>query len=50
MIRALLASVAIVAAFVLGHQTIGNGPHCPTEDSCSVSYGNGHWTVTPATP
>lgn len=24
--------------------------HCPTEDSCSIDYQHGHWTVTPIVP
>lgn len=25
-------------------------PHCPTEDSCAVSYDHGKWTVTEVAP
>lgn len=25
-------------------------PYCPTEDSCSISYEHGKWTVSEVTP
>jgi hypothetical protein len=51
--RGMVAAVvlAVAAGFAGGyalHST--NTPHCPTEDSCTVSYHGGGWHVTPVVP
>ena len=49
------ATAALVAVWmvlgVLGTLAVQaeRQPHCPTEDSCAVSYENGKWTITEVT-
>lgn len=53
MIKAIVVAVAILAAFALGiavHVRTGDGPYCPTEDSCQIDYRDGTWTVTEVVP
>jgi hypothetical protein len=48
-LRNLLALMAAVIAFG-GAAVAGQGPYCPTEDSCTVSYQHGSWHVTEVVP
>jgi hypothetical protein len=52
MIGRTLAALALVAAGWFGHAWTANdaGPHCPTEDTCTIDYGDGAWHVTETTP
>jgi len=48
-----LAAFAIAwCVFALG-ALVGHSidqPYCPTEDSCTVDYHDGQWTITEVTP
>lgn len=44
---AILAAAASAFIYV---QTYPHEPHCPQEDSCTVDYSHGAWTVTEVTP
>lgn len=50
--RRALAAILLVATGWAG-ATLTHGhttPRCPTEDSCTVDYDHGRWTVTEVTP
>lgn len=44
------AAAALLLAFTLGYASADDAPSCPTEDSCTVDYEDGRWTVTEDTP
>ncbi len=51
--KAVAALVGIWAALgILGTLAVQaeREPYCPTEDSCSISYEHGKWTVSEVTP
>lgn len=44
-----LLLATLVVGVVIGLASSGLGesaPECPTEDSCSISYSDGHWTIS----
>lgn len=43
-------SVVLVVIAVLVAVVPEPAPRCPTEDSCTASYEDGHWTITEVTP
>jgi len=46
----LLAGFTAVATGWVAHDIWNHGPHCPTEDSCTVDYHDGTWEIIEVTP
>ena len=50
--KSLLTALLLIVSFTLGGVTqyVTSQPHCPTEDSCEISYDHGKWTITEVQP
>lgn len=44
----LMGCTLLTLGFLVGHSS--DTPQCPTEDSCTVTYENGRYLVTPVVP
>jgi len=47
---AIVAIVLTLATVSRWHNDTPDTPYCPTEDSCTVEYSDGQWTIHEVTP
>ena len=49
-LAAMVATVIFTVAYLTVSANVTSEPPCPTEDSCSIDYQDGRWTIQEEIP